>query len=391
MSSVNQTLDISNVINVTVLPAPAGLQPVNINTIGVFTRAAKPGTWAEGQDYGLYKTLGAVGTDWGLNSDAYAIAQGIFAQVPNPIGAGGYVVIVPRTPGETQETVRAAITRVMGQVYFYGVLIDEEMDAQSAEFAALAAQCKADGKMFFYCSSNIAMLEPGSMLDLLRSGSVTRARAFYHGNALLNGATAQQTQIFAGAYAGRALSVNFSGSLTATTLHLKALVGINPDQTISQTELAKAQAAGVDVYVAIAGLPCLFTSGENSYFDDVYNADWMAFALQVAGFNYLKQTNYKIPQTETGMTGLKDAYGKVCRQAVTNGVLGPGAWTSPDTVGNQADCIRNVADVGYYVYSLPVNQQLQADRQARKAPVVQIAAKFAGAIHESDVVVNLNA
>jgi hypothetical protein len=62
-------------------------------------------------------------------------------------------------------------------------------------------------------------------------------------------------------------------------------------------------------------------------------------------------------------------------------------WNSAETFGNPEDLRRNITDVGYYIYSQPIAQQLQAQREARIAPLVQIAIKLAGAIHSSDVLV----
>jgi hypothetical protein len=90
------------------------------------------------------------------------------------------------------------------------------------------------------------------------------------------------------------------------------------------------------------------------------------------------------------MDGLKNAYRLVMSQAVNNGIVAPGLWNSSTVFGNPANLIRTVGDIGYYVYSIPVNQQLPADRVARKAPLIQIAAKMAGAIHQSSVVVQVN-
>jgi hypothetical protein len=53
--------------------------------------------------------------------------------------------------------------------------------------------------------------------------------------------------------------------------------------------------------------------------------------------------------------------------------------------------LRNIEEVGYYIYSLPVNQQAQTEREERKAPLIQIALKEAGAIHSSNVLVYINA
>jgi hypothetical protein len=91
-----------------------------------------------------------------------------------------------------------------------------------------------------------------------------------------------------------------------------------------------------------------------------------------------------------GMAGLKDAYRTICKQAVINGFVAAGSWTAADWFGDHEDFLRNITDIGYYIWSLPVTQQLAADREDRKAPVVQIAIKTAGAIHSSDVLVNVN-
>ena len=383
-------LDLTNVISVSVLPSATALGVPNVNTLALFTQETPTG-WAGGQAYAIYKNASGVATDFSLNSSAYAIAAAIFAQSPNPLTTGGYLVIIPRLHPSAWETVQAAILRMKDVVYFFGILMDEELATSDAgAFAALSTYIAGLKKMLFYCSSNVADLQPNSALDLIRQAKQYYTRCFYHGNALLNGAAVQQTQIFAASYAGRALSTNFSGSLTASTMHLKQLSGITPDVTVGQTQLNLAVTAGIDVYVSISGVSELFTSGANDFFDNVYNLLWLAFAMQTAGFNYLAQTNTKIPQTEEGMTGLRDAYTRICEQAKSAGVLAAGSWTAPDTFGDPALLRSNVLDNGYYVYSQPVIQQAQADREARIAPVVQIAAKLAGAIHSSAVIININ-
>jgi hypothetical protein len=92
------------------------------------------------------------------------------------------------------------------------------------------------------------------------------------------------------------------------------------------------------------------------------------------------------------MEVLLGAYINVLEQAVTNSSLATGlTWNSPDTFGNQADFLRNITDKGYYIYYLPVAQQSQVDRDARNAPLIQIATKRAGAIHKSNVIVFIEA
>ncbi len=389
MSNQNgQNLSLTNVITVAVLPTPATLGLPIINTVILFT-AEQPSGWTGGQTYGIYKDPDTVGTDFGANSSAAAMAVAFFAQTPNPVDTSGYLAIVPLSGGT--ESVRDAITRIGDSVYYYGVLIDSELSGSDpTEFAALGAALQAAGKMFAYCSSTISDLQPGSPLDLMRSAGNYRCRMFYYGNELVNGADVQQTQIFAAAYLGRGLSVNFSGVGTAITMHGKQLTTITPDQTIGQTQLGLAQTAGIDVYVSIAGVPAVFCSGENQWFDQVYNDDWFANALQVEGFNFLMPISFKVPQTEEGISGLKDAYRRICEQAKTVGVIAPGTWTGAVPAGvPQALFLQNIENVGYFVYSQPIKNQSTADRADRKAPLVQIAAKLAGAVQSSNVLVQV--
>ena len=128
----------------------------------------------------------------------------------------------------------------------------------------------------------------------------------------------------------------------------------------------------------------------NSFFDDEYNMNWFIGALEVAGFNYLATTSTKIPQTEEGMNGLKGAYRAVCQRAVSNRFVAPGTWNSGDTFGDPEDFVRNIADFGFYIYSSPIAEQSQAEREARESPLVQIAIKFAGAIHTTEAIININ-
>ena len=99
----------------------------------------------------------------------------------------------------------------------------------------------------------------------------------------------------------------------------------------------------------------------------------------------------KLAQTEEGVDVLKGAYRTVCEQARSNQYCASGTWTSSTTFGNLEDFLRNILEVGYYIFSSSVANQLPADRAARIAPLIQIALKEAGAIHSADVIININA
>jgi hypothetical protein len=284
------------------------------------------------------------------------------------------------------EPVHSALIRVANAVYFFGVVVD----FVPTSIVTLSKYIQSVQQMAFISSNNKADFQPGGMLANLAASNLNNTRGLYY-----NDGTLQDTVDFAAAYASRGLSVNFAGALQASTMNMKQLVGFLPDSTLTQTDLNTCQSTGVDIYppFGFQGLVAtgnLFTSGANGFFDQIYNQFWMTFALQVAGFDYLAQTNTKIPQTETGMDGLKNAYRNVMQQAVTAGVLAPGAWNSSTVFGNVTNLINAVAAIGFYVYSLPVAQQSVAARNARQAPLIQIAAKMAGAIHTSSVVVQIN-
>ena len=273
------------------------------------------------------------------------------------------------------------------EVYFFGIILDA---IPAAPFATLPAYVQGQPQMLFVASNVKADFAANGILGGLAAKGQNQIRGLYY-----NDGVAADTYGFAAAYASRALSTDFTGSLTAFTMNMKQLVSFAPDNTLTQTDLVTAQANGVDVYPpfgfqGLTGQGNMFTSVANGFFDQIYNQFWMKFALQVAGYNYLAQTNTKIPQTESGMDGLKNAYRQVLNQGVTNGVMAPGAWTSPVVFGNPANLIRSVGDIGYYVYSQPVAQQLPAQRALRQAPLIQIAAKMAGAIHTSAVIVEVN-
>ena len=292
--------------------------------------------------------------------------------------AGG----TPTAGGNAQgETIVDAILRTEEEVGYVGIITNLEMEDAVISSTATAVQAK--DKMFLASFASTEDLEPTTgICSIIKNANQTKTRCLFY--SVSNDAANSMKA----AYAGRAFSVNFSGSDTTQTMNLKALVGITPDAAIDTTILNKAEVAGADLYGDVSSLPVVVSNGANDFFDDVYNSQWLKFALEVAGFNYLKQTNTKVGQTEVGMDGLKGAYSRVLEQAIRNQTASAGlTWNSAETFGNPDDLRRNITDVGFYVYSLPIAQQDQAERELRKSPLAQIAVKFAGAIHSSSVIV----
>jgi hypothetical protein len=279
------------------------------------------------------------------------------------------------------ESIRDCVLRTYTLVYYFGVILDAI--PTDTELPALAGLIQSIDKILFYAEFDTTKVA-GIMTTLMSSGYSQTRGLLYTTPGTLAAATA-----FAAAYASRALSTDFTGDGTASTMHLKDLVGFPADAGLTETIVTACQNAGVDVY-ADFGVPKVFTSGANKFFDDVYIGLALKLAIRVAGFNTLATTNTKIPQTEQGMNGLKSAYRQVIKQFVANGAFAPGSWNGA-TFGDPADFVRNIADNGFYIFSSPIANQTQTQRASRIAPLIQIACKSAGAIHSSNVMLEIQA
>lgn len=485
-------LGIENVITVSLLSALRGLADVNTSVLAIITKEV-PISPSYG-DYGIYKSPGGVATDWGSTSDTYRLAEMVFAQNPNILTGGGYLVIIPRkqsaaaqpavilsssavnllaltatdykikaavdggaaaeiaigeldltslataeaslnayaleaaglifklsgsltsasvelytdTEGASSaivlsatttgtdlatalgmagksavgaatgvERVKDCILRTYGAIPYFGIILDEKPG--DALLTELAATVQTMDKLLFIGSNTSGDI--AGIFTTLKNAGYTHTRGLYYS------VSADDALDFAAGYAGRGLSIKMTGSNTAHTMHLKDITGLVADSGMTQTLLTQAMNAGVDTYPDIGGVAKAFCSGVNQFFDQVYTRLAFKLRLQLAGFNYLAQTSTKITQTEQGMSGLKGAYRKVCQMFVTNGTFAPGTWNSSTTFGDPDDHIKNIAAAGFYIYSDPIADQSQAEREVRVAPSTYIAAKDSGAIHSSDVVV----
>jgi hypothetical protein len=373
-------LSINNIIQVSVSLAPTGLSEYNPSNIALFSDESPSDPFDNG--YKIYLSPTEVQKDFGSSSVTAQLATLVFSQDPNPLANGGYLVVFTMEPSET---LGEAITRTSSVAEYNGIM--STWIEGAAETAAAATVVQSLNKIILFVQRDEAELTPTTgILSKLTEASLYKSRPLYYGSS-----TDIEALKFKAAYAGRGFSTVFSGSNTTQTMQLKSLAGITPDPTMTQTIFEKTKVAGADTYVSFQGVPSVSSVGANRFFDQVYNLGWFVGAIQVAGFNYLRMTSTKISQTQTGLDGLVDAYRSVCKQAVTNNYVAPGKWTLPDTFGNQAEFFQNIEQFGYYLYAAPVSTQSQADRNERKAPLVQIALKESGAFHSSSVIININA
>jgi hypothetical protein len=261
-----------------------------------------------------------------------------------------------------------------------GILTTQYLDNDAVIAAATAIQ--ATDYIFFESTQSLKNI---SVLGAsIKSAQLTKTRLNAYSYA---GAIGAKREI--ATYASVACSSNYSGNNTVLTMNLKTLNGIEADLNLNQTYYNAAKANGVDIYGSTEGLSCVYAFDNGLFTDEATGQLWFKKALEVSGFNYLRKTNTKIPQTESGMTGLKNAYEQRCQQGIRNGLIAAGTWNDSVPFGNPEDFLRNIEERGYYIYSIPVSEQNQAEREERIAPVVQIAVKLSGAFHSSNVIVNI--
>lgn len=384
-------VDISNVINTSISQAPAGLEGYNVNSF-LYLSAVQPVSKWNTETYRIYKAATDVGKDFGTDSSTYKDAVMIFSQKPNLLAGNGYLVIAPLTvtdesATEVVESLSDALNRVKAQIYFGGWMTNKKAEAEEV---IAAAQLNETLESIYLLGSGDAAdftAETG-LFDKISKLSLSRTKLLYYGDSTEN---LDNMRGFVSAYAGRGFSVNFAAQNSTITMNLKDLVGVSPDSTVTEAIYQNAEQLGVDMYVAYNGLPKIVSNGNPLYFDDIYNRLWFELTMRVELFNALATTSTKIPQTETGMNNLKSAARAVCQRGVYNGFMAPGTWNGTDTFGDQDDFYRNIEDFGFYVYSAPVSQQSQSERETRIAPVVQVACKQAGAIHKMNLIINFEA
>ena len=187
---------------------------------------------------------------------------------------------------------------------------------------------------------------------------------------------------------GRAFTVNFTGNNTTITLKFKQ------EPTVSYETLTVNQAAAVDaknanVYVYYANDTAILQQGvmaNGDFFDERHGLDWLQNYVQTNLYNLLYTSTTKVPQTDAGVTRLLTNVEQSMDQAVSNGLVASGVWNG-GPIGQLAS--GDTLTKGYYVYGQPLAQQAQSDREARKAPLIQVACKLAGAVHYADVQINV--
>lgn len=293
---------------------------------------------------------------------------------------GGYVV-----NGAVAETLLQGVSTLAGMSNkWYGLQIAASGAYTDDDVLAVSGFIEAAGvsRIFGVTTQATAVMDAAQTTDIaskLKALGYKRTFIQYSGNSAYASAS-----LF-----GRAFTVDFQGSNTTITLKFKQEPGVAPEY-LNETQAAALKAKNCNVFVEYDNDTAILQEGvmvNGYFFDEVHGTDWLQNDVQTDIYNLLYTSTTKIPQTDGGITRILARISARLEQSVVNGLVAPGVW---NTGGFGALNTGDTLAKGYYVYAPPVASQSQADREARKAPVIQCAIKLAGAVHSANIVINVN-
>lgn len=284
--------------------------------------------------------------------------------------------------GVIAETPVAGVTRVDGRGW-YAITFASSVALTTSQHLAVAAYVEAstDRHLYGVTSDETAILDAGSTVDVASQLSLL-------GYTRTVGQYSSLSDHAISSFFGRAFTVNFNGSNTTITMMYKREPGVAPE-VLTATQASTIESKRFNVYAQYNNDTAIIQNGVMSgpaYFDEIHGLDWLANRIQTDLFNTLYQAP-KIPQTDVGVNILVTACEKALTQAVSNGLVAPGTWNAAG-FGNLVQ--GQFLSKGWYIFADSVNNQSQADREARISPLIQIAVKLAGAVHTVDVLINVN-
>lgn len=187
------------------------------------------------------------------------------------------------------------------------------------------------------------------------------------------------------------------GAMTGTlnsafTLAYKTEIGVeteNASSAFPTNQLDNVKSNNGNIFINRGTYYDIFEEGtmaNGTWFDEMIFLDKYKNDMQLSIMDLLYTSN-KVSQTEAGMTQLIDAINSVCMTMNQVGFVRAGRWNANDVLKlKRGDVLPN----GYYIQSGSINDQAQADREARKAPPIYISLKLAGAIQHVTIQADVN-
>ncbi|EGN0089099.1 DUF3383 domain-containing protein [Salmonella enterica subsp. enterica serovar Newport] len=377
-----QGLPVSNVVNVDVIIGPRAATGRNFGSLLILgTSTVIPVK----ERLRLYSSKEDIGSDFGVDSPEYEAATVYFSQSPRPkeVYVGRWAKALATGEAGAAEKLMDAVNAVMGYTNWYGLGIADKEDIADDDWLKVAAAVEVSGvsRILAITTSDPATVDATSTGDL-----AYKLKAAKYGRTFVQYSSSSKYAALSAF--GRAFTVNFNGSNTTITLKFKQEPG-STYETLTTNQAAALDAKNCNVFVYYQNDTAILQQGVMSsgdFFDERHGLDWLQNYVQTNLYNLLYTSTTKIPQTDAGVTRLLSSVEQSMDQSVTNGLVAAGVWNGgPIGQLDSGDTLTK----GYYVYAQPLSEQAQADREARKAPVIQVACKLAGAVHFADVQINV--
>lgn len=397
MSKYNLTLDPIVDVKVNLSLKSAARKGFNlgliIGTTNVYDeKNSETGEVILGDRLRIYSNVNDMLVDgFGTDSPEYKAALLYFGASTKP----DRLAVGLRREGETALEAFTAC-RVVHSEWYVGVVLGA-LESEIIEIAAYTEACEPS-TTFFYTTSNPNVLkktlqpvgddmqEVEDIFMFLQARKYRRTLGLYCGQA--------DTPDAVVAVMGYAMGANTGNADSAFTLAYKYLPGVKTDD-LSNTQVEYIVGSKTktghngNVYITRAEDYDILQQGymaDKTSFDEILNLDMLKNEITLNVMDLLYK-NKKIPQTVAGMTSICGVIERACDEFVSNGFIAPGKWNGAKCLSLQTG---DYLSAGYIVQHDSIDDQPQADREARIAPPIYVCIKLAGAIEFVTVEVNVD-
>lgn len=356
------TLPLSDICDINVSVGPASAVRTSFNLGLIVGTSSIISTDERVKVYSKMADLTADG--WKGNEPEYLAAQKYFSQSPRPTK-----VAIGRQDAENETIVQAVtLCREVNTEWYivYGCNLEK------TDIVALAAYIDSASpeSFLFYDTSDSDILTgaEGNVFTTLKNNSIHRSLGMY----------STKTDYAGAGLMGVAMGRNTNTSGSAYTLAYKTISGVEAEP-LSSTQVTIIKNNNGNYYINRGSVYNLFEMGvsaDGTNFDEILNLDMLSNNIQTAVVSALVRSS-KIPQTDAGMDNLLNVITEPLENARNIGFIAPGVWNTESVLTVQKG---DTLSRGYVIISDSVDDQSQADREARKAPPVYILIKCAGAI-----------
>ena len=283
--------------------------------------------------------------------------------------------------GVSAESLTDALSILLEFRTWYAACLAAEADDETIAAAAGIIEAASPTHIIGFTTQNTTELDPArgdTLGSTLKGLGYNRSILMY----------SSYSPVAVASILGRMATINFEGSNTTLTLKFKQCPGVTAEN-LRSSQAQTLRSHNVNAFVAYQNDTSILQEGITCggwFIDETHGLDWLQNRVETDLWNLL-YTHKKIGQDESGANALIATASKSLAQGVTNGLIAPGVWNG-DAFG--ALETGDTLSTGYYVYIQPFDEQSQSDREARKAPPIQMAVKLNGAIHFIDATITVN-